>query len=470
MINQKGLFFLIVLFMFFPPGCQKNLDTKWPGEKTESILSQIRVPVFQDRNFNIEDFGALGDSSTLNTAFINKAIAECSQTGGGTVFVPPGVFLTGAIHLQDNVNLLLGKGSELRFSTNPSDYLPLVKTSWEGIFCYNYSPLVYAVNKKNIAITGEGLLNGKASNQNWWPWKGRPEFGWEKNTNCQLDPDARPFLDKYNSERTPVTERIMGDGHYLRPQFIQFFNCENILIENISIANSPFWVIHPLLCTNVTVRNVKINSLGPNNDGCDPESCKNVLIEECIFNTGDDCIALKSGRNEDGREAGIPIENVIIRNCKMKNGHGGVVMGSEISGGVKNIFVEDCEMDSPELDRAIRFKTNNNRGGVTDSIFIRNLKIGQVSEAVVRITSMYDPTEGQGQFPPIIKNVFISGITSGKANYALFFEGLADFSTIENIHIENSSFSGVKRSNITENVKNLTLKNVKINGEVFIEN
>jgi polygalacturonase len=470
MINQKVLFFLTILALFFPPGCQKHVKTMWPGEKAESILSQIKVPVFQDKIYNIKDFGAIGDSTFLNTEFINKTIYECSSSGGGTVIIPSGIFLTGAIHLQDNVNLRLEKGSELRFSTHPSDFLPLVKTSWEGILCYNYSPLVYAENKKNIAITGEGLLNGMASNQDWWRWKGFSQFGWEENTDSQQNSDARPLLDKYNSDRTPVTERIMGDGHFLRPQFIQFFQCENILVENISITNSPFWVIHPVYCINLTVRDVKINSLGPNNDGCDPESSKNVLIEGCVFNTGDDCIALKSGRNEDGRETGISTENIVIRNCKMKNGHGGVVVGSEISGGVKNVLIEDCEMDSPELDRAIRFKTNNNRGGVTDSIYIRNIKIGEVREAVVRMTCMYDPSEGQGSFQPVIRNVFISGVTCEKANYALFLEGINNFNSIENIYIENSSFSGVKKPNISKNVKNLILKNVKINGEIYSEN
>lgn len=463
MINQKGLFLVFLLSLFFPPGCKKHVETtSWPGEKAESILVQINAPQFPDTVFNILDYGAVPDSSTLNTVAINQTIERCSSEGGGIVLVPQGVFLTGAIHLMDNVNLRIEKGGELRFSTNPADYLPVVESTWEGILCYNYSPLIYANGKKNIAVTGEGLLNGMASDENWWAWKGRREPGISAETyKNQLNPAARPKLDYYNKTRTPAAERIMGDGYYLRPHFIQFFGCMNIMVENVSITGSPFWVIHPVYSQNLTVRNVKINSLGPNNDGCDPESCKNVLIEKCIFNTGDDCIAIKSGRNEDGRELNIPSENIVIRDCRMINGHGGVVIGSEVSGGVKNVFAENCEMSSPELDRAIRFKTNNNRGGVTDSIYFRNIKIGQVGEAVVRMTCRYDPSEGEGNFPPAIRNVFISGITSEESNYALYIDGLENSRSIENIYIENSVFSGVKNPDITENVTNLVLKNIK---------
>ena len=210
-----------------------------------------------------------------------------------------------------------------------SDYLPLVYTRWEGIDCYNYCPLIYANGAENIAITGKGLLKGNASVDNWWKWKGKKEYGWKEGEPSQLDESARPLLDELNKNNVPADQRIMGEGHYLRPQFINLVNCKNILLSDFTMENSPFWIIHPLFCENVIVRGLIINSLGTNNDGCDPESCKNVLIENCYFNTGDDCIAIKSGRNNDGLKSGRPSENIIVRNCMMENGHGGVVMGTK---------------------------------------------------------------------------------------------------------------------------------------------
>jgi polygalacturonase len=243
----------------------------------------------------------------------------------------------------------LTKGSKILFSTRPDDYLPLVYTRWEGVELMNYSPLVYAFEQKNIAITGEGTLDGQATDHNWWPWKGNKSDGWKEGTPNQNDKDKRPALFAMAEKNVPVSQRKFGPGFYLRPQFIQPYKCDNVLIEGVTVVNSPMWNINPVLCNNVTVRKVTVNSDGPNSDGCDPESCKNVLIKDCYFNTGDDCIAIKSGRNADGRRINIPSENIIIQECTMANGHGGVVIGSEISGGVRNVFAEDCTMSSPTL-------------------------------------------------------------------------------------------------------------------------
>src|SRR4029453_203804 len=188
----------------------------------------------------------------------------------------------------------------------------------------------------------------------------------------------------------PVKDRVFGEGHYLRNSFIQPYRSKNILIEGIRIINSPMWEIHPVLSNNVTVRNVTVVSHGPNNDGCDPESSRDVLIENCTFDTGDDCIAIKSGRDGDGRRLHVPSENIIVRNCTMKDGHGGVVIGSEISGDCRNVFVEHCQMDSPNLDRALRFKSNARRGGVIENVHMRHVEIGRVGEAVLTITLMYE--------------------------------------------------------------------------------
>ena len=200
----------------------------------------------------------------------------------------------------------------------------------------NYSPLIYAYEEENIAVTGKGILDGQGSNENWWNWKGNKNSGWTEGTPNQKD--DRDKLFKLAENNVPPEERVFGDGHYLRPNFVQPYKCKNVLIEGVTFKNSPMWFIHPVLCENVSIKDVTVEGLGPNNDGCDPESSKNVLIKNCYFNTGDDCIAIKSGRNNDGRRINVPSENIIIQNCHMKEGHGGVVIGSEISGGVKNVF------------------------------------------------------------------------------------------------------------------------------------
>jgi polygalacturonase len=237
------------------------------------------------------------------------------------------------------------------------------------------------------------------------------------------------------------------------------------LIEGVTIVRAPFWVMHPLFCENVTVRGVTVDSYGPNNDGCDPEACKNVLIEKCVFSTGDDCIAIKSGRNNDGRRISIPSENIIVKNCKMKNGHGGVVLGSEISGGVKNVFVEDCQMDSPNLDRAIRLKTNSVRGGVLENIFVRNLTIGEVSEAILKIDFYYEEGDA-GKFTPSVNNIVLENITSKKSSFAIWIKAY-DHSKVKNLIIKNAQFENVGNDNLLENVENLSFEDVTINNKVI---
>ncbi len=466
---MKRRLVILLLLCFVGTGWNlKAAEPTDPWKKAQEILENIREPEFNDQEYNVTDFGAVADGTTVNTKAINVAIEMCSSKGGGKVIIPKGEFLTGPVHLKNNVNLVVSENAVLKFSTKTTDYLPLVKTRWEGDDCYNYTPLIFADGQTNIALSGKGTIDGQGSKKDWWFWKGGKSHGWSKGMPSQLLPEGRPLLKKYNDTQVPVEQRQMGEGHYLRPQFINFINCKNILIEDITITNSPFWIIHPLLSENVIVRKVTINSMGPNNDGIDSESCKNVLIEECIFNTGDDCIALKSGRDFDGRRANVPIENVIIRNCHMKNGHGGVAIGSEISGGVKNIFVENCQMDSPELDRAIRLKTNNSRGGVTDGVYVRDVNVGQVNIAVISINSSYHiDREGQGKFPPMVRNVHISNLKAGKADYAIWLQGIEGENCVENISINNCSFDSVNKPAQIDNVRQLRIENVQINGEDF---
>ena len=371
------------------------------------ILNRIRPPNFPSRDFEVTSYGGKGDGRTDCSDAFRNAIAACARAGGGRVVVRSGRFLTGAIHLASHVNLHVESGATIAFSQDPAKYLPVVLTRFEGVELMNYSPFIYALNCENVAIT--------------------------------------------------------GSGSYLRPPFIETYRCRNVLIEGITIVNSPMWEIHPVLSRNVTVRGVTINSHGPNNDGCDPESCRDVLIEKCFFDTGDDCIAIKSGRNADGRRLATPSENIIVRGCEMRDGHGGVTIGSEISGGVRNVFAENCKMDSPHLDRALRVKNNAARGGLIEHIYMRNVTVGEVADAVLSIDFNYE--EGaKGNFTPIVRDVEMKHVTSRKSQYALYLRGL-ERSTIADIRIVDCDFENVAKPSVVERVTSLRLANTRINGK-----
>lgn len=443
----------------------ENFQESFPMERMLKIEKSITEPKFRNATYNIVDFGAIADGKTMATLSIKKAIEKCSKEGGGKVLVPNGKFLTGPIHLDNNVNLHLEEGAELLFSTNPDDFYPLVHTSFEGLQLMNYSPLIYAKGKKNIAVTGKGTLNGQASTDNWWTWKGSANYGFVKGMPSQLDQNNLPALMEMADKNVPVDQRIFGNGRYLRPNFIEPFECENVLIQGVKIVNAPFWIIHPMLSKNVIVDGVNIQSHGPNNDGCDPEYSQNVLIKNSIFNTGDDCIAIKAGRDEEGRRVGIMTENIIVRDCKMVDGHGGVVIGSEMSAGVKNVFVYNNFMDSPELDRAIRLKTNKVRGGSVDGLFVKNITVGEVKEAVLHITMDYkDYSQRVGNAIPQIRNILMENISvKNGGKYAIFAEGLEE-SKIQNVIFKNVTIDQVKSNFKVKNVEHLKLINTTING------
>ncbi len=453
---------IIIVYVACVFGCVVKPDRVDPWKSLPDILEQIKAPVFPDRDFLITDFGAIGDGKIDCSNAFRLAIEACHQAGGGRVIVPVGNYATGPIYLKSNVNLHVKKGAEVLFSTNPKDYLPLVNTRWEGVELMNYSPLIYAFNEENIAVTGGGTLNGQANETNWWPWKGKIEYGWQEGTPSQNDSDKRAALFSMAEKNIPVKNRTFGEGFYLRPQFIQPYGSRNILIEGIAIINSPMWVLNPVLCQNVTIQQVRINSNGPNSDGCDPESCKNVLIKDCSFNTGDDCIAIKSGRNADGRRINKPSENIVIQRCTMANGQGGVVIGSEISGGVRNVFAEDCKMNSPFLDRVLRIKTSSMRGGITENIYIRNIEVGEVKEEVIMATMFY---EDSGAYMPVIKNIEVRNLKVKKGgNIAIRLEGYKE-SPIENITIINCQINKVKQSFKISNAQDIKLERVSINGK-----
>lgn len=457
-----------VLFSAFFVNCsaQKEIDVLTnPWKVKQEIEKAVVVPTFKNKTYNIVDFGAKSGGQINNSEVFKKAITACSKNGGGKVVVPMGKFLTGPIHLDNNVNLHLEDGAEILFSTKSSDY-PLVRTSFEGTELMNHSPLVYAYNKKNIAVTGNGILNGQANNENWWYWCGAKQYGWSEGKGNQNDPKNRIRLVESGEQNVPVEQRIYGEGSYLRPSFVEFFSCTDALIKDVKIVNAPFWVIHPMKSTNVTVDGVTVESHGPNNDGCDPEYSKNVIIKNCTFNTGDDCIAIKAGKDGDGRRVAMKSENIIVQDCIMLDGHGGVVMGSEMTGGIKNVFVENCKMDSPNLDRAIRIKSNSRRGGIVENVFVRNLEVGQVKEAVLRINMFYNVYGNQtGNFIPQVKNVILENVNVKNAGkYGVLAKGYKEL-PIENVVLKNVTIDKVDQAFSIENVTNIQFVNTFINGK-----
>ncbi len=438
----------------------------WPAEQSsapgwgqvDGILARIVPPTFPNRDFDIVKFGAKGDGATDASRALRGAIGACAAAGGGRVVVPPGRYLTGPIHLRSGVQLHVAEGATLLFTPNPAAYLPVVFTRFEGMEIMGYSPLIYAFEAQNVAVTGRGTLDGQAGAEHWWPWKGgaRPAAGTQF--------AARTRLIEQIGQGVPVAQRVYGEGSFLRPSFVQPYRCQNVLVEGVTIVNSPMWEVHPVLCTNVTVRDVTVRSHGPNNDGCNPESCRDVLIDRCTFDTGDDCIALKSGRNDDGRRVNVPVENVVIRDCVMKDGHGGVVIGSEVSGGARNVFALRCRMDSPQLDRALRFKNNSVRGGLVEHVYMRDVTVGQVAEAIVAADFFYEEGDS-GKYVPVLRDVEVRNVTSRKSRYGLLLRGYTH-APISDVRIVDCVFDGVAEADRLEGVRDVTLTNVRVNGAV----
>lgn len=425
-------------------------------DSVATILARISPPIFPNIEFNItaSEYGAVGDGITDCTSAINKAIKDCSASGGGKVVVPSGTFLTGAIYLESNVNLFLSKGSTLLFSKDKSKYLPVVYTRNGGIECMNYSSFIYAFEEVNIAISGSGTLDGQADNSNWWNW-------------ISLGSNDSNLLIYYGSSSTPVKERIFGDKHFLRPSFIQLYRCKNILIDSITIKRSPMWEIHPVLSQNITVSNVSVNCPdGPNNDRCNPESCSDVLIKNCYFNTGDDCIAIKSGKNNDGRRVNVPSQNIVITNCRMADGHGGITFGSEMTGGIRNVYADNCSMIGSNLNTMIRFKINSARGGVIENIYVKDCTEIMDKIGTIHVDMFYN--NEIGNYPPTIKNIFLHNISSNGSPYAIYIKDGTNF-PVRNIQLTDCNFNNITKSPyyILGNAQEVILENVKINGSII---
>ena len=462
--------FLTLIVALMTPFIAMNAQQDAWNTVYKQIESRIKAPEFKNKTYKAAV--KQNNSAKQNQQIINKTIAKCSKAGGGKVVIPAGKYQTGAITLMSNVNLCIEKDAELVFAFDRSLY-PLVYTRWEGLDLWNYQPCIYAIDCKNIALSGEGTINGNGNNDgNWWYMKGMKEHGWHNGVDewqGTASKGTRAELLKMSDNGVPAKERKFGMGKGLRPQLVNFVRCENVLIENVKLLNSPFWVMHPLFCKNLTVRGVYVFNEGPNGDGCDPESCEDVLIENCTFHTGDDCIALKSGRNADGRKADIPCKNIIVRKCKMEDGHGGVVVGSEISGGADYVFAEDCDMDSPNLDRVLRIKTNTCRGGIIQNIFMRNIRVGQCREAVMRTNLVYEPNEiAERGHIPTVRNVYMENVTCKKSKYGILINGLDDSDNVYNINVKNCRFEGLTAEPLYKTGKchDIKLENVTVSAEI----
>ena len=420
-------------------------EAAWRVQMPE-ILKRIVPPVFPGRDFEITRFGAVEGGKVKGTRAIAAAIAACAAAGGGRVVVPAGKFLTGPIHLRSNVELHLADAAEVIFSDRFEDYLPPVLVRLGGVEIYNYSPLIYARDCTNIAVTGRGRLNGNA--KAWWDWQRRET--------------RRSF--EMSAQGVPPELRVFGTPEAaIRPSFLSMVNCKNILLEGFTIGSGPNWTIHPIYCENTTIRRVSVVTDGPNNDGIDPDSCRDMLIEHCTFDTGDDCVVLKSGYNEDGWRVNRPTENVIMRHCASKRGHGGLVIGSEMSGEVRNVFMHDCHFEG--TDRAIRIKSRRDRGGMVENIYARDLKVKNMQHEVVILSMGYtaDPNSAASQKPPIFRNMRFEGISGSGAPTAILIEGEAD-SPVENIQFANMTLA-TTRGVVASHATGLLFDNVQITPE-----
>ena len=438
-MKYKLLIFILISWSSFAQ------NSTFPSDSVNSIVSRIQLPHIPSYRILVTTLGAKGDSISDAKPAFDKAMLLCKKNNGGTIVVPKGVYtLNGPIHFVSNVNLLIEKDAKIRFSDNPKNYLPMVLTSWEGTMIYNYSPLLYAYNCLNIAISGEGTIDGEGSKV-WNSFKAKE--GADKKLTREM-----------NHADVPMVERKFGDGHFLRPQLIQFFNCKNILVENIKIEDAPFWCLHLLKSQSITVRGLKYKAFNKNNDGIDPEYSKDVLIENITFDNADDNIAIKAGRDHEGRaNSETPSENIVIRNCNFKGLHG-VVLGSEMSAGIKNVYIENNKTVG-YLKRGIYFKTNADRGGFIKNIYVRNLQLDEVEDCIY-ITANY---MGEGKdFPSEVADVFFTNISCNKASEsAIVIQGY-EKKKVRNIFLDTIEVKSAKNGMTITNTEKVSINEVII--------
>lgn len=426
-IIMKRLLFLVTITIWSAYSFAGDKFTKTNPGETPFKMKSVKTFVFPERSYSIIDFGAKADGSTVCTSAINTAIETCAKAGGGKVIIPEGTWITGAIHFRSNVNLVLDKGAVVSFTDHPQDYLPAVMTSWEGMECYNYSPLVYAYRCKNIAITGEGTLQPQM--KTWRTWFARPK--------AHMDAEAELY--RMSSTNVPVVERQMAKGdNNFRPHLIQFNHCKNILLDGFKIRESPFWTIHMLLCDGGVVRNLDVYAHGHNNDGIDLEMSRNFIIHDCVFDQGDDAFVFKSGRNQDAWRLHTPTENIVVRDCVLRKGHCLLGVGSEMSGGVRNVYVHDCEVQDSVIN-LYYLKTNERRGGYIENIYMKNVKAREMHRMFAIDTDvLYQwnrvPTYAISITP--IKNIFMENVHGLRADILYEINGDARM-PVENVKLKN---------------------------------
>lgn len=376
---------------------------------------------------NVAHRGAEADGSALVTKVIQQAIDEAADAGGGVVYFPAGTYLTGAIHLKSNITLHLDAGAVLKFSDNPDDYLPFVEMRWEGTVMNSFSPLIYANEVDNISIEGRGLLDGQGLN--WWKaeFDIRDRFA-EREELDSLDRYQRMWVDA--NPDFEVSDYYKGTirRKFFRPPFFQAFRSTNIRISGVKFINSPFWTVNPAFCQNVTIDGITIeNPPSPNTDGINPTSCKDVRISNCHLSVGDDCITIKSGRDADGRKWNVPCENITITNCTMLSGHGGVVIGSEMSGSVRKVTISNCVFDG--TDRGIRLKSSRERGGIVEEIRVSNIVMKNIKQEAFVFDLFYDRNIPEGpvtEKTPVFRNIHISNVTASEVNAAGLIRGIPE--------------------------------------------
>lgn len=438
----------------------------------------IDRPNFPDRTVSLTDFGAVADGKTLNTDAFAKAIDALSSKGGGTLNVPSGIWLTGPIQFKSNINLHLDGGALILFSPDP-DLYPVIYTVYEGFESYRTMSPIYGENLENIAITGEGVIDGngaawrqvKRDKMTAGQWKRLVASGGiVKNDNTWYPSqdylDGEQFLKSPGNHKELTKEQAAKVKRYLRPVMLKFVKCKNVLLQGVLFQNSPAWNLHPLMCENLIVDDVYIKNpeYAQNGDGLDVESCKNVIIYRSTLDVGDDAICIKSGKDEDGRKRGIPTENVIVKDCRVFQGHGGFVVGSEMSGGVNNVSVTDCQFIGTDV--GLRFKSTRGRGGVVENIFIDNINMINISNEALLFDLYYWVKNAPKTIPPVdettpqFRNITINGVTSFNSGMSVKFNGLPEMH-IENVKLSNSIFTATKGGLLSEST-GIDFNNVSI--------
>jgi polygalacturonase len=378
--------------------------------------------VSSQTSFNVLDYGAVPDGKTMDTAAIAKAVAACALAHGGTVTFPAGRYLTGSIALESNMTLELQAGSELLYSANPADS-PIVASRWESTDAFTHAPLIYANGKDNVSVTGRGTINGQGSNWWWRNGKYAPERAGEIRPAMQA---WLRLLERTEAGQKPGAGEFVLAADYLRPSLVQFYGCRNVQVDGVTLAESPMWMLHPVYSENVSIRGVTFISNGPNGDGVDVDSCRDVRISDCFFSTGDDCIVIKSGRDADGRRKARPTEHVTVTNCVMYKGHGAIVIGSETSGGIRDIAASNIVCRGTL--RGIRIKSERGRGNTIENLRFDNFVIDGATEEAIEITALYqdEPAEPFSERTPIFRNIAFSNVTIVDAAQVASIHGLPE--------------------------------------------